>query len=124
HHVRLRVLELNQIEQPVGSMDQPPAKRSEHGLDPAPGALRIEGGAAGIEGRLRDAVESGSVMREGRAGPDEIGRDVRPGAGIGEPGHPFSGDREVEAIRMAMPARKRPHSSERYRSCWRTIASP
>ena len=69
---------------------------------PGPFTLHVECLAGSVAGRLRDPVETGRVVRERRAVPEEIARDVGARAEIREPVHAVRVQREVQPVRVAV----------------------
>src|SRR5439155_14470253 len=69
---------------------------------PGPFTLHVERLAGSVAGRLRDPVETGRVVRERRAVPEEIARDVGARAEIREPVHAVRVQREVQPVRVAV----------------------
>ncbi len=69
---------------------------------PCPLRAVVEALDAGPAARLRLPVEERGVVRQGGAIPKKITRDVLPCAGIGQPIHSVSVQRQLQAVRMAV----------------------
>src|SRR5439155_17336832 len=72
--------------------------------NPGPLARSVPRLAHRIARRLRRPVEPGRVVRQGRAIPEQVARDVAAGAGVREPAHAAGVQGEMQAVRMSMPA--------------------
>ena len=70
---------------------------------PAPVARRVEGLTHGVPPAGR-TVQPRRVVCQGRAVPQEITRHVRPGADVGEPVHTVSVERQMQPVRVPVPA--------------------
>src|SRR4051794_17823824 len=94
--------QLENIQQVCRAGQQCPGQITITTTDPGPGAVLLEIFTERIARCLRDAIEPRCIVCQGGAVPEQILRDIRPGAKIRQPVLATCVEDEIQPVRMAV----------------------
>src|SRR2546427_4991549 len=102
--VRLSSTHFDDVYEITGAGDNGAHEVAEASPHPCPFTLVVKALAGCRAHRLRRAVPPRRIVRQRRPGPEQVPSDVRAGPRIRQPVHAAGVQREMEAVRMAMPS--------------------